>query len=296
MVNDHCLIQDEEGNIHYFGIENPFPTAEQALKVVGGLLRPSDEPFINVLHKVVHGHLYSAGTHFRVGHAVVSGDIMRSWERLPAALDPQKGPSKGYGSPYVVRHDGKYWMFVPSSGTGIYTSTNLTDWTYVEKGTLWGDKTVFGRNHRDPCVVRMDDGTFFQYFATGWDNGLHTIGLASSKDLMHWKAEEPCYVENLPSGTPSGFGIFESPFMMRHEGIYYLFVGFAHRQYYETFVVVSDNPRRFDPKNKITTVFSHAPELIQIDGVTYMSSCGIEDPQALNRSGLRMCRIRWVSP
>ncbi|NQT19865.1 MAG: hypothetical protein HQ592_09170, partial [Planctomycetes bacterium] len=82
----------------------------------------------------------------------------------------------------------------------------------------------------------------------------------------------------------------------RHGGLYYLFVGFSHRHYYETFVVVSADPRRFLPEHKITTLFTHAPEFIEIDGVTYMSSCGIEDPQVLNRSGLWMSRIRWLAP
>lgn len=35
---------------------------------------------------------------------------------------------------------------------------------------------------------------------------------------------------------------------------------------------------------------------IEIGGVTYMSSCGIEDPQGLNRSGLWISQIRWLSP
>ena len=31
MVNDHCLIRDEQGALHFFGIENPYPTTTQAL-------------------------------------------------------------------------------------------------------------------------------------------------------------------------------------------------------------------------------------------------------------------------
>jgi beta-fructofuranosidase len=189
-------------------------------------------------------------------------------------------------------------MFEPSAGTGIYTSSDLNNWKAVDDATEWGDRHVFGpTGHRDPCILRGDDGGFLQYFAAADAEGRHTIGLATSADLRHWSPEAPCYVDaNLPPYAPSSFGIFESPFVMRHGGLYYLFIGFSHRHYYETFVVVSADPRRFLPEHKITTLFTHAPEFIEIDGVTYMSSCGIEDPQCLNRSGLWMSRIRWLAP
>ena len=116
-----------------------------------------------------------------------------------------------------------------------------------------------------------------------------------SRDLSTWRNEHPCYLEEL-ADAPSWFGIFESQFVHRKEDLYYLFVCLAHRHYYETFVVVSDDPYRFLPENKITTLFTHAHELIEIDGETYMSSCGIEDPQILNRSGLWICKLGWLAP
>ena len=293
MVNDHCLIQDETGRIHFFGIENPFPSTTQALEWLDDILVPSDQPFIKTLHRLTHGHLYRPGTHFRVGHAVADG-ILGPWTRLPAALDGGVDRLE-HGSPFVVRHEGQYWMFEPSGGTGIYTSSDLLKWTAVEDATQWADPNVFGPGgHRDPCVVKEDDGTYLQYFAANDSQGRNTIGLASSADLRNWHREEASYVEHVP-GAPFS-GIFESPYVTRHGGLYYLFVGFSHRHYYETFVVVSDDPRRFRHEHKLTTLFTHAAELIEIDGVTYMSSCGIEDPQCLNRSGLWMSRIRWLAP
>lgn len=294
MINDHCLIRDDQGMLHFFGIENPFPTTTEAMEWLKDDLVPSPRPFIQTLHWLMHGHLYCKGkTHYRVGHAVAK-TVWGPWHRLPAAQDggPEKMP---HGSPFVVAHERQYWMFEPSDGTGIYTSTDFEKWTPVADGTLWGDSTVFGPGgHRDPCILRCDDGTYLQFFSANDAHGLNTIGLASSTDLRNWRHEEPCYVEHVP-GAPFS-GIFESPFVLRHGPLYYLFVGFSHRHYYETFVVVSADPRRFHPEHKITTMFTHAPEFIEIDGVTYMSSCGIEDPQCLNRSGLWMSRLRWLAP
>ena len=101
----------------------------------------------------------------------------------------------------------------------------------------------------------------------------------------------------LPAGEPGPLSrILESPFVLRRGALFYLFVGFSHRPYHETFVVVAGNPHRFSPQNKLTTLFTHAAELIELDGKTYMTSCGIEDPQALGRSGLWMSQLAWLKP
>jgi len=299
-VNDHTLIRDRDGRVHYFGIENPFPSTEEALKVVGDCLKEGDRPFIKTCHVLIHEHLYHRGTHYRVGHAVAD-DIWGPWERLAPALDG-KATGYDYGSPFVFFRDDCYWMFVPESppddtiATGLFVSRDLDAWEKVTDATGWGDKNVFGPSgHRDPCIITLDDGTFLQYFAAADSLGRHTVNVASSKDLKHWKAEEPCYMQELP-GAPETFGIFESPFVLKREGLYYLFIGFSHRHYYESLVGVSDNPYCFKREHIITTVFSHAPELIEIDGNTYISSCGIEDPQCLNRSGLWIARLEWLTP
>ncbi len=298
MVNDHCLIRDDEGLIHYFGIENPFPTTADGMERTKEFLIPSDQPFIKTLHRVIHRHLYGAGTHYMVGHAVAE-NIFGPWTRQPAALDG--GESRfHHGSPYVIKHDNQYWMFEPQGqdgdgSTGIYTSSDLNNWTSVADATAWGDAEVFGPGgHRDPCIIRLDDGKFLQYCAGDDPLDRHTIRLASSYDLKKWKPEEPCYIEELQDEIFSG--VFESPYVLKKGSLYYLFIGFSHRHYYETFVVVSDGPYRFSVKNKLTTLFSHAAEFIEIDGETYMTSCGIEDPQALNRYGLWVCKLRWLEP
>ena len=285
LVNDHSLIRDRQGLIHFFGIENPTLTRTEALKLVSDQLDPSDEPFVRTLLKLMHFHLYRPGQACRIGHAVAES-IAGPWVRLPAALDGSE-QGRHYGAPFVLEHAGMYWMFLAEGphedehATGIYVSDDLKLWTNLPDATPWRDRRVFGAaDHRDPCIIRQEDGTFLQYFAGADAEGRHTVGLASSDDLRTWKGEWPCYVEAL-EGAPSHFGIFESPFVCARAGLYYLLVCFAHRHYYETFVVVSDDPRRFSPEHKITTLLTHAPELIEIDGTTYMSSAGIADTEPL---------------
>ena len=299
MVNDHCIIQDSEGIFHYFGIENPFPSTTEALEWLKEDIKPSQRPFIQTLHRLMHGHLYRPGTHFRIGHAIAN-NIWGPWKRLPAALDG--GTDRlHHGAPFVIKHDDKYWMFESEGSmndnalTGIFTSTDLKTWIPVTDATPWRDTHVFGLpGHRDPCIIQLDNGTFLQYFSGSDPDNRTTIGVASSTNLRIWRSEAPCYIEDIP-GAPFS-SILESPFVLRRGRLYYLFVGFSHRHYYETFVVVSENPYSFSDKHKLTTLFTHAAEFIDVDGETYMTSCGIEDPQLLNRSGLWLCKIRWVKP
>jgi hypothetical protein len=71
-------------------------------------------------------------------------------------------------------------------------------WARSDDGLNWsavgGGKSflapVVGENKlmRDPCVLRGPDGVFRMVWTTSWSG--HTIGYASSPDLLHWSAEK----------------------------------------------------------------------------------------------------------
>lgn len=293
-VNDHCLIQGKDGKIHFFGIENPYPATKEVRELVNSEMEFGDRPFIITLWRMMHRHLYTdwsgkkITTHYRVGHAIAD-NIWGPWTRCEGALDGKK-ENKGYGSPFVVEFKNQYWMLLPSE-TGLALSDDLMNWNPIAANTSCND---LGNGHRDPCVVQLENGTFLQYYAGSDPQNRQVVNVARSEDLQTWERIDPCLVRDIPEASWSG--MLESPYVLDYNGLYYLFVGFSHRHYYETFVVASDNPYHFEMNNLVTTIFSHAPEFIKIKGVTYMSSCGIEDPQALNHSGLWISQIRWVAP
>lgn len=77
------------------------------------------------------------------------------------------------------------------------------------------------------------------------------------------------------SGTYGG--PCESPFVLKHNGKYYLFIGpygGYNVSYSDTAVYESDDPLSFDPANIVGRIPSHASEIIDIDGELYITHCG----------------------
>ena len=290
-INDHCLFRDPQGRIHFFGIVRPFPKTSEAIELVQREMKAADRPFLETLRLIKGRYLYGGiRAYGYIGHAVAD-DIFGPWRRCKPALD-SRPEGRQYGSPFLVSHKARYWMILPSA-TGLAVSDDLTHWQESPTETPW---KALGKGHRDPCLLQLDDPTFLQYYAANDPRGneWQSVGLARSRDLLKWERLEPCYVRRMANG-PS-WGVLESPFVFRHKELYYLFACFAHRRYYETLVIASDTPYRFLPENTITTLLTHAPELIEIDGQTYISSCGFEDPQVLTRSGLWIAKLRWLTP
>ncbi len=290
-INDHCLFRGPDGRIHFFGIVRPFPRTSEAIELVQRELKAAHRPFLETLRLIKGRYLYGGiRAYGYIGHAVAD-DIFGPWRQCEPALD-SRPERRQYGSPFVVSYKSRFWMVLPSA-TGLAVSDDLDHWKEHPTDTSWKS---LGKGHRDPCIVSLEDGSFLQYYAANDPRGgeWQSISVAKSRDLLKWERLEPCYVRRM-ANRPS-WGVFESPFVFRHNGLYYLFACFAHRRYYETLVIASDTPYKFLPENTVTTLFTHAPEVIEIDGQTYISSCGIEDPQALNRSGLWIAKLGWLTP
>jgi hypothetical protein len=100
----------------------------------------------------------------------------------------------------------------------------------------------------------------------------------------------------LVSDAPGDWGPLESPFVLVHQGLYYLFVNHSHHQYEETLVFVSHDPRRFEWDRPLCTLFGHACEILAWGGKTYISHCGIEDRHWAQDSGLYLAELGWLEP
>jgi hypothetical protein len=167
-----------------------------------------------------------------LGHAV-SADLC-NWIAQPSVLGPG-GPGAwdetGIWAPDIIEVDGVYYLFYTGSDAlnnqalGLATSADLVEWAKHPGNPLvapgaWSDRAV-GRDvaGRDGMVYAdAERGRYLIYYTATLADGRACIALAESRDLLQWADLGPTYVEDDRS-----YNRCESPYLVRHDGTYYLF-------------------------------------------------------------------------
>lgn len=256
--NDHAFVKGPDRRWHAFGITHPLTSTANV----------HDGEFLSFHTVAPEGALK---------------DVRRedSWRDLPKVLPPASRPGEilENHAPCIVEKDGAFWMIYGPSPMRLAVSTDLMTWE--AEGPLFAETT----GARDPCVMFLN-GLYYMVFCTQ-----DSVGLRTSQDLGQWS--ESRLVLRMPDGVAP-----ESPYLLRHDGTFYLFVcgwdgvwdrkdvlgAYEHR----TWVFQSDDLTCFDGRREITTLDTHAPELIQgEDGQWYISSA--EWPQR----GVSLARLVW---
>ncbi len=265
-TNDHCFIEDKEGTLHWFGINNPYPPKGKEL---------------------YRYHPY-------LGHCK-STEATNNWKRLPMAINELKG-TEYVGAPYIIWHEEsqRYAMVVEVwpdvRRLEIYWSKDLDNWeasgTYILPDQLW-------IGSRDPHIMKGDDGKYWIHVVSTGNKGVKQSQVLRirTKDFINF--DDP---ETILGINDNNFAtLMESPFLVEHNDLWYLFFTYAHRRYAETVVVVSDNPDHFDYDNHtLTTLFGHAAEIFSYKGKAYITSCGPEDKHFANHQSVSMAELGWL--
>ena len=151
---------------------------------------------------------------------------------------------KSVDCPFVFRGDDRFYMtFVGYDGigyqTGLASSDDLVHWQ--REGCIL---------HRDPqspitryniamtWILRENDiaapgklvkvdgeyiGAWHAYPSAGYEAGPAVIGLCRSKDLLHWRVEEPIlHPDDHDTGAWEQGGLYK-PCIVRHAGTYYIY-------------------------------------------------------------------------
>ncbi|TDP91108.1 family 43 glycosylhydrolase [Labedaea rhizosphaerae] len=257
-LNDHTFVQGPHGTWHMFGITHAEPA--------------------DPVNEVVFAHATAPSLH-------------GPWTKQPFALtvDPAYGETHLW-APHVVEQDGVYYMFYCGGALdltqyeiNVATSTDLFHWTRSPHGPLFRD----GYEARDPYVTRIDDQWVMYYTATSTPaGGNHTIMYRTSQDLLHWSERRTVFTD---PEVGTGGGGTESPFVVRHNGFWYLFTG-PRGGYVGTDVFRSDNPYNFDNKVLVGHIASHAAEVIDDGGEWWVSHAG------WGQGGLYLAPLTWANP
>lgn len=215
-VTDHAIIK-KDGQYHIFYIRG---------------IAATDWPVY---------HLYN------FGHAV-SKDL-KDWKiEKPVLQCPETGPDQfQVWAPYILKRKGVYYMFYAGVNPNICqsvcmaTSRDLYKWKRNEKNPVivpgnWANG-AYNQDKwsdcRDPMILK-DGGKYYCYYTSTRINPEtklqeSCIGISSSGDLLKWKDEGFIRLEQSLDIPP------ESPFVVKHKGIYYMiYTNYRHGIVYLT--------------------------------------------------------------
>lgn len=157
------------------------------------------------------------------------------------------------------------------------------------------DNIVFEEpSDRDACIFRDDAlDAYIMYYAASLETGEGVIRARTSKDLMHW-SEAKTVIH-----APPGYHAAESPFVLKRNKLYYLFVsGF---DYGRMSLYLSEDPFNFGDadQNRIMELSGHAPEIVTDNGNDYIACAAIaskfgNDPGAHDLMGVFLQQLNWV--
>lgn len=260
-VNDHTIVKGPDGFWHLYGITSSSGYSYEERYFVHGKGECLDKPFEEV------------------GKSIDTGTL--AW------------------APCVISKDENYYMFYGPSPSKLAVSFDMYEW-YGYNLTL-NNEPVMGA-HRDHFVLKIDDNRYVMY-VTGVQNKKSAVSCFTSCDLINWYFEGFALTSGDNAPLNPGWGAMESPFVLKKDGLYYMFITYtdsSDETYNDTLVFCSENPLDFGRYNggmggavPITSLKAHAPEIIEENGRTYITTCGWRDKPVVHKGCVSIAELEW---
>ena len=221
-----------------------------------------------------------------------------NWTPRGIALhaDPALGEtSGGLQAPYVLRHDGGFWMFYGDwANICLATSADGKNFTRHRNASGKPQLNVAGpvdlhRNTRDPMVLRVSGKWHLYYTAHPANKGADYV--RTSDDLLNWSEERVVAAGGHAGDEPYSA---ECPFVVEPApGHFYLFRTQHYGKNAQTTIYHSRDPFDFgvgnDAEHYVTTLPVAAPEIFRHEGQWYLAALlpGLK--------GIQISRLKWVA-
>lgn len=201
-------------------------------------------------------------------------------------------------SPCVIEKDDHYYMYYGPSPSKMAVSPDFYEW-FGYPITIENEPPMV--MHRDHFVMQIGDRYYM--YASGIKDKKGCLGVASSLDLLHWKFEGYALTSDDKAPLKPAWGAFESPFIVKRDDHYYLFVTYTDcndANYNDTLVFASKDPLYFgcymsdsDPAQLVTKLCAHAPEILQENDQYYITTCGWRNAPTPNKGCVSIAPLAW---
>lgn len=201
-------------------------------------------------------------------------------------------------APCVKEREGNYYMIYGPSPTSLAVSHDMYEWFGTKINLI--DEPLMGA-HRDHFVLEIEKDSYLMY-VVGVHDKKGAISCFSSSNLLDWKFEGFALTSGDNAPLKPAWGAMESPFVVKKDGLYYLFVTYtdcSDENYCDTMVFCSKDPKffgKFDGNygtQPITVLQAHAPEIIQEDNKYYVTTCGWVDKPNPNKGTVSIAQLDW---
>lgn len=265
-TNDHCFVKGADGKWHGYGI---------------------------IGHKPINP--WTGETRFF--HISAKTFNQAKWEDHDYALETKPGAERVLWAPHVFHEaESDTWHMFYNIGNmqenaPYYASwgqlcradsKDMFNWERHPLNPLFSDP-----GHARDSYILKDENIYYYYYTRTFDEvDLRScVAVRTSPDLKHWSGPKIVHTQSFECDWG---GDAESPFVVKKDGLFYLFICRAMTEYNQTHVYWSESPDEFPIENFVCELPTHASEVVKIsEDEWYISNTGWD------KKGLFVAKLDW---
>ncbi|MGC9063688.1 MAG: hypothetical protein ACP5JL_03310 [bacterium] len=217
----------------------------------------------------------------------------------------------------VIMKDGMFYMaYVGWDGTvnriGLAKSKDLIHWERIGLILDIGDEKDWDSGSVSGPYIYQENGLYYLFYVgfpkIGYENGTGAIGLAISKDILHWdKIPSNPILKSIPGGSWEKGGLYK-PCVIEFDELYYLFYNAKDREesfWHERIGVAFSKDLFHWEKYEKNPVLDNGPDLswdsrfvgdpyiVRIDDIWHMFYYGFDGNKAQEGVAISRDLINW---